>query len=160
MPHTQSEQDPLVPGVPPANDATVVSHPIPPGTAVHYVAIDPATHFDFRYQSSEGTERVIYLQLTSLTAHSEELHEVEQFHASVDPPEKPTLCTVYTLPASSAMSARAIVVIEGGVPGDSIICHSHGSSAGLRVNVSIVRGGEVILREQIQDTYEYRFPIP
>jgi hypothetical protein len=59
-----------------------------------------------------------------------------------DPQEKPTLCTFYPLPASVATSARAVVFIEGGVPGDSIICHSHGTSAGLKVNVSIVRGGK------------------
>ena len=156
MPYRESDQHPVVQRLTPAYAA---GRQIPPGTAVHLVEIDPATHFDFRYQSREGVERVIHLQLASLTAHSEELHQMEQFHASVHPQGKPTLCTFFTLPESIAMSARAIILIEGGIPGDSIICHSHGSFAGLKVDVRIIRSGEDILREEIQDTYEHKFRI-
>ena len=132
----------------------------PAGTVVHFVSINPATHFDFRYQSREGVPRIIHLQLASLVAHPEQIHQVEQFHASVHPRDKPRLCTFYTLPESIKMSAQAIILIEGGIPGDTIICHSHGSFAGLKVNVRILRNQENILTKDIQDTHEYKFRIP
>ena len=54
MPNRDCEQHPLVQRLPPAYAATAEDRAIPPGTAVHLVAVDPATHFDFRYQSREG----------------------------------------------------------------------------------------------------------
>jgi hypothetical protein len=127
--------------------------------AVHFVAIRPATHFDFRYQSRDGEARVIHLDLANLTADSEELHSVEQFYASVHPRDRPTLCTFYTLPETIPMSAAAVVCIEGGVPGDSIICHNYSRLAGLKVDLRIIRGGVDILRENIEDTDEHKFMI-
>ena len=159
MPNRDCEQHPLVQRLPPAYAATAEDRAIPPGTAVHLVAVDPATHFDFRYQSREGVARVIRLKVASLTANSAEPHQIEQFHASVHPEGKPTICTFFTLPESIAMSARAIVLIEGGISGDRIICRSLGSVAGLKVTVRIIRNGEDILREEIQDTNEHKFQI-
>ena len=128
----------------------------PAGTVVHFVSINPATHFDFRYQSREGVPRIIHLQLASLVAHPEQVHQVEQFHASVHPRDKPRLCTFYTLPESIKMSAQAIILIRvefQGIP----LSDSHGSFAGLKVNVRILRNQENILTKDIQDTHEYNF---
>lgn len=128
-----------------------------PGMAVHFIAIEPVTHFDFRYQSRDGEARVIHLDLANLTARSAEPQPVELFYASVHPRGRPTLCTFYALPEVIAMSAGAVVCIEGGVPGDSIICHNHSRLDGLKIDLHIIRGGEDILRESIEDTYEHQF---
>jgi hypothetical protein len=90
---------------------------------------------------------------------------VLSFRAGASPGERPTRGGFFTSPDSIPLAAQAIVLIEGGVSGDSIVCRSFGSFAGLKVTLTISRenpDGSVgrILQEEIQDADEHTFLIP
>lgn len=148
-----------------ADAAAAKSSPIPSGAAVHMVTVEPATSFDFRYESAAGVPRVIRLERAALESKGASPSEVLAFRAGVSPREKPTTGGFYTSPDSIPMSAEATTIIEGGVSGDSIICRSYGSFAGLKVVLTIYRENpdgsiERILREEIKDANEHKFKIP
>jgi hypothetical protein len=131
----------------------------------HTVRVEPATSFDFRYASSAGDPRVIHLERGALESLDGSTPQVTAFRTVVSPGEKPTSGGFFTSPDSIPLSAEAIILIEGGVSGDSIICRSFGSFAGLKVTLTIFRensDGSIarILQEEIQDADEHTFAIP
>lgn len=148
-----------------ADAASARAHALPPGTAAHIVTLEPATGFEFRYQSTAGDARVLRLERGALESKSGSPAEVLAFRAGVSPREKPIRCGFYTSPDSIPLSAVAMILIDKGVSGDSIICRSYGSYAGLKVTLTIYRENEDgsiqrILKEDIQDADEHTFKIP
>ena len=138
---------------------------LPKGTAKHIVTVQPATGFEYRYKSSTGMERVIHLERGALEARGGSPEAVLAFRAGVSPIEKPTRGGFFTSPDSIPLRAEAFILIEEGVPGDSIICRSSGSFDGLKVTLEIFRQNsdgsiERILQEEIQDADEHTFLIP
>ena len=148
-----------------ADQASAGARTVPGGMVEHSLKLQPATGFEFRYESSAGAARVIHLERGALESNTASPSEVLSFRATVSPAENPTRVGFFTSPDSIPMSAEAIILIEGGISGDSIICRSFGSFDGLRVNLRIFRTNEDgsisrILQEDIQDANEHRFPIP
>lgn len=146
-------------------DAAGTKSRVPGRSAVHIVKVQPATGFEFRYQSSAGEVRVIRLERGALESKDATPSAVLAFRAGVSPREKPTRCGFFTSPDSIPMSAEATVIIDGGVSGDSIVCRSYGSVAGLQVALTIYRENDdgsiqQILKEDIHDADEHTFRIP
>jgi len=136
-----------------------------PGMVRHMVMVQPATSFDFRYESSGGNARVIHLERGALELEGGNPPAVTSFRAVVYPGDNPTQGAFYTSPNFIPMIAQAHILIENGIPGDSIICRSYGSSDGLKVTLSIYRetsSGSIgqILKQEIQDADEHKFLIP
>jgi hypothetical protein len=136
-----------------------------PGMVRHIVTVQPATSFEYRYESSTGTARVIHLERGALESRGAQPTEVLAFRAGVSPGENPTRGGFFTSPDSVNLTAESHILIEGGVSGDSIICRSYGSFAGLKVTLAIYRENpdgsiERILQEDIQDADEHTFAIP
>jgi hypothetical protein len=135
------------------------------GMARHIVTVQPATGFEYRYESSSGTARVIHLERGALESQDGQPAEVLAFRAGVSPGDNPTRGGFFTSPDSVDLRAEAYIRIEGGVSGDSIICRSLGSFSGLTVTLAIYRENqdgsvERILQEDIEDANEHKFAIP
>lgn len=155
--------NPLSEPTPTEGRANLAYGDLPKGTAKHIVKVQPATGFEYRYTSSTGMERVIHLERGALEPIGGSPEEVFAFRATVSPIGKPTRGGFFTTPDSIPLRAEAFILIEEGVPGDSIICRSLGSFAGLRVTLEIFRqdstGTQRILKEEIQDADEHTFLI-
>ena len=148
-----------------ANLASAKARALPRGMVRHIVTVQPATSFVYRYESSAGNARVIHLERGALEFRGGSPQTVFAFRAGVSPIENPTTGGFFTDPDSIPLSAEAIILIKGGVSGDSIICRSFGSFDGLRVTLTIFRensDGSIdrILQEDIQDADEHTFLIP
>jgi hypothetical protein len=138
---------------------------LPSGMVRHIVTVQPATSFEYRYESSTGTARVIHLERGALEPQGSQPEELFSFRAGVSPGETPTRGGFFTSPDSVNLRAEGHILIEGGVSGDSIICQSLGSYAGLTVSLTIFRENsdgsiEQILQEQMRDALEHTFAIP
>jgi hypothetical protein len=148
-----------------AAPASAGARSLPRGMVRHILKLQPATGFEYRYQSSAGDARIIHLERGALESGIGSPSEVSSFRAGVSPGERPTSGGFFTSPDSIPMSAEATILIEAGVSGDSIICRSFGSFDGLSVTLTIFRENEDgsisrILQENIQDANEHTFPIP
>jgi hypothetical protein len=135
------------------------------GMVRHIVTVQPATGFEYRYESSAGNARVIHLERGALESADAQSAEVMSFRAGVSPGENPTRGGFFTSPDSIALRAEAHILIEGGVSGDLIICQSLGSWNGLKVTLKVFRENDdgsigLILQEDIQDANEHSFKIP
>lgn len=131
----------------------------------HILTVQPATSFEYRYESSGGDARIIHLERGALEPRNGSPQTVLSFRAGVSPAENPTRGGFFTSPDSLPLSAEAIILIEEGITGDSIICRSFGSFDGLKVTLTIFRentNGSIsrILQEDIQDADEHTFLIP
>ncbi len=138
---------------------------LPAGMVRHILTVQPATSFEYRYESSAGGVRVIHLERGALESRGGQPKEVLAFRAGVSPGEAPTRGGFFTSPDSIDLIAQAHLLIEGGVSGDSLICRSFGSWDGLRVVLAVYRENsdgsiEQIVRESIQDADEHTFRIP
>ena len=145
--------------------ANPASATLPRRMVRHILTVQPATSFQYRYQSSAGNARVIHLERGALEPIGGEPPAVSSFRAGVFPGEKPTRGGFFTSPDSIPLSAQATILIERGVSGDSIICRSLGSFDGLNVTLRIFRendDGSIsrILEEVIEDADEHTFLIP
>jgi hypothetical protein len=133
--------------------------------ARHIVTVQPATSFDYRYESAAGEARVIHLERGALESKDGSPQSALSFRAVVSPGEKPTSGGFYTSPDSIPWSAEVMILIEGGASGDSIICRSLGSFDGLKVTFTVYRENQdgsigQILRKEIRDADKHRFLIP
>jgi hypothetical protein len=130
----------------------------------HILRLEPATAFEYRYESPKGIARIIYLERGALESGTGAAQPVTSFRTTVSPAAEPTRGGFFTSPDSIPLIAEAIILIEKGASGDSIVCRSFGSFDGLRVTLTIFRdsGGGIsrILSEDIQDANENRFSIP
>lgn len=141
------------------------SHARLTGTVKHIVTVQPATGFEYRYQSSTGSVRVIHLERGALESRGGGATEVLSFRAGVSPIDNPTRGGFFTSPDSIPMIAEAHILIDGGVASDLLICRSFGSWNGLQVTLKVFRENEdgstsQILQEQIQNADEHTFLIP
>jgi hypothetical protein len=146
-------------------DSPAASRRLPRGTARHILRVEPATSFEYRYESPRGNARIIHLERGALESLAGAPQAVRSFRITVSPAASPTRAGIFTSPDSIALTAEAIVLIEGGASGDSIICRSFGSFDGLKVTLTIFSendDGSIsrILREEIEDANEHRFLIP
>ena len=138
------------------------------GMVRHILTVQPATSFEYRYESSGGDRRVIHLERGALESRGTQPKEVMAFRAGVSgliEGDPPTRGGFFTSPDSIDLIEEAHLLIEGGVPGDSLICRSYGSWEGLRVTLTIYRENsdgsiERILQEAIQDADEHTYQIP
>ena len=165
-PRISERNNPLAKQTPTKRRADPALASLPRGMVRHILTVQPATSFQYRYESSAGGARVIHLERGALEMRGgSEPAPVESFRAGVFPGERPTRGGFFTSPDSLPLSAEATILIDGGVSGDSIICRSLGSFDGLKVTLRIFRedeGGGIsrILQEDIEDADEHTFPIP
>src|SRR4051812_26629098 len=111
-----SERDnPLSKQTPTKRRADPALATLPPGMVRHILTVQPATSFQYRYESSAGDARVIYLERGALELRGGEPATVESFRVGVSPGEKPTSGGFFTSPDSIPLSAEATILIEGGV---------------------------------------------
>lgn len=133
------------------------------GLVEHVVRIEPATGFEYRFFSPAGDARIIHLERGAVEFGQPT--EVGAFRAGVSPIEKPTRGGFFTSPDYIDIKAEAIIWIEGGASGDSIVCISHGSFFDVEVTLSLFRTNpdgstSRVLQETIKDDEEHSFKIP
>jgi hypothetical protein len=144
----------------------LTEHETPPAGLIAYsLQLTPATGFRFHFESNGGDRRVFYFERGALEADIGESPAVYAFRAGGFPGDKPTRGGFFTSPDSINMHAVAHILLEGGASGDSFVCLSYGSWAGLEVKLTLSRfdpdgGSELILQETIRDADEHSFKIP
>ncbi len=131
-------------------------------SVAHILTVYPATAFEYRFQSSAGSNRVFHLERGALESSGIDSVEVSSFRAGVSPIENPTRGGFFTSPDSILLTAHAHITIDGSVSGDSIVCRSLGSWDGLKITLKIFRenpdrGIGLVLQEDIQDSDEHTF---
>jgi hypothetical protein len=135
-------------------------------TVQHILTVNPATSFQYRFESSTGARRIIHLERGAVEPPGASTVPVASFRAGVYPGgPAPTQGGFYTSPDSVNLIAQAILHIEGIVAGDSLICRSLGSWNGLKVTVELFReysDGSIgrILHEEIQDADAHTYTLP
>jgi hypothetical protein len=140
--------------------------PAVPGGWVRYIlTVAPATSFDYRFESTAGVKRGLRLERGALESESGQSASVTAFRAGVYPAEDAKEGGFYTSPDSVTLTAWAIILTEGVISGDSLVCTSLGSWQGLEVTLKLYRENpdgsiSLILTERISDANEHRFPIP
>jgi hypothetical protein len=115
--------------------------PATAGLVEHVVRIEPATGFEYRFFSPAGDARIIHLERGAVEFGQPT--EVGAFRAGVSPIEKPTRGGFFTSPDYIDIKAEAIIWIEGGASGDSIVCMSYGSYFDVEVTLSLFRTNPV-----------------
>jgi hypothetical protein len=141
------------------------SSSVPKGWVRHILTVEPATGFQYRFESAAGAARRLRLERGALESGAGRPAEVLAFRAGVYPGDDAKQGGFYTSPDSVPLKAWATILIEGAISGDSLVCRSLGSWQGLKVTAKLYReapdgGITLILTEELMDADEHKFPIP
>jgi len=143
------------------SQASAAPRSAPKGWVRHIFTVEPATGFQYRFESSPGTARRLHLERGALENNSVNPAEVYAYRAGVYPGESPTQGGFYTSPDSIPLIAWGTILIEGAASGDVLICRSLGSWDGLKVTFKLYRDGSgLILSGDLADADEHTFTIP
>lgn len=137
----------------------------PKGWVRYILTVEPATGFQYRFQSSAGADRRLRLERGALESRSGRPAEVLAFRAGVYPGEDAKQGGFYTSPDSIPLAAEAHLLIEGAASGDFLVCRSLGSWDGLKVTLNLYREDpdgsiSLILTQELKDADEHKFPTP
>lgn len=136
----------------------------PKGWVRHFLVVEPATGFQYRFESKAGNRRGLRLERGALEKRTGGGQaEVLAFRAGAYDDTKQG--GFFTSPDSIPLLAQAIILIEGATSGDFLVCRSFGSWQGLEVTVNLYReepdgSGTLLLTETIKDADEHKFPLP
>jgi hypothetical protein len=137
----------------------------PQGWVRHILTVEPATGFQYRFESAASAARRLRLERGALESDSGRPAEVLAFRAGVYPGDDAKQGGFFTSPDSVPLKAWATILIEGPTSGDFLVCRSLGSWQGLKVTVKLYRENPdgsiaLILTQDLTDADEHKFPIP